>query len=157
MSGLEKLTEQLKEDIKRFDEDSKKHKSLHRRSQTALIFLTASTTIVSGLGLLLPESKSKAIQFAVLCLTAVSVSLSAWSEMRRARDLWQHEREVFYALKDIQREMEFSAANKGLTPADLDALQGRIAAVLDSSARQWARLLDKKAAESAASPGRGGS
>ncbi|MDA1014519.1 MAG: hypothetical protein O3A00_08725 [Planctomycetota bacterium] len=85
-------------------------------------------------------------------MTAITAALTSWAEMRRARDLWQHEREVYYALIDIQREMEFVAATKELTEADLLGFFARIAAVLGSSSQKWARILAKKAAEQGAQP-----
>ena len=76
----------------------------------AVIALTAITTIVAGTGLIFPEN-GKTAQFIVLSLTAITAAVTAWAEMRKARELWQHEREVYYALIDIQREMEFVAVN----------------------------------------------
>lgn len=144
MSAFEWVTESLKQDIQRFEQESEKHKTLYRRSQTATILLTAITTIVAGAGLILPETSARGIQFTVLCLTATSAAVTGWAEMRRARELWQHEREVYYALIDIRREIEFLAASKELTPAELEAFFKRIAAVLGSSSQKWARIQEKK-------------
>lgn len=149
MGALETLRESLNRDISRFDTESKKHKTLHRRCQVAVIGLTASTTIVAGAGLILPDSiaSAKGIQFAVLSLTAITAAVSAWAEMRRARELWQHEREVYYALIDIQREMDFVATKKALTQDELEGFFKRSAAVLGSSSLKWARIREKKEAE----------
>jgi hypothetical protein len=144
VNGIESLRGSLKKDIDRFDVESKKHKRLYRLCQTAVIVVTATTTIVAGAGLILPESSGKAAQFSVLCLTTITAAVTAWAEMRRVRDLWQHEREVYYALIDIQRVMEFVAANRELTPLDLEGLFQRIAAVLGSSSQKWARIQEKK-------------
>jgi hypothetical protein len=147
MPGIEWFRETLKEEIARFDAESTKHKKLHRRCQTGLIALTAITTIVAGMSLILPESSGKAVQFAVICLTAITTAVAAWAEMRRARDLWQHEREVYYALIDIRRGMEFIAANRELTSKELEDLFTKIDAVLGSSSQKWARIQQKKNAE----------
>lgn len=155
MAGVDSLRESLKQDIARFDAESKKHKHLHRRCQTALIALNSLTVIVAGASLVLPESSGKAVQFAVLCLTAVITAVTAWAEMRRARELWQHEREVYYALVDIQRGMEFVAANRDLTPKDLEDFFQKIDAVLGSSSQKWARIQEKKIAEPGATADRG--
>lgn len=143
VKGLEALRETLKADIARFDRESSKHKLLHRRCETTVIVLTTLASVVAGAGLVLPESSSS-LQFAVLCLTATTSGVSSWSGMRRARELWQHEREVYYALLDIQREMEFVAGNRELTPAELTSLFERIAAVLGSSSQKWTRIQEKK-------------
>ena len=144
MSGLESLRGSLQKDIDRFGDESTKHKWLHRRCQTAVMVVTATTSIVAGAGLILPESSGKALQFAVLCLTTGAAAVTAWAEMRRARDLWQHEREVYYALLDIQRAIEFAAANGELTRVDLEVFFQRIAAVLGSSSQKWARIQERR-------------
>jgi hypothetical protein len=155
VSAFETLSQSLMKDIKRFDDESKKHKFLYRRCQTALIALTGITTVVAGAGLILPDSSGKAIQFAVLCLTASTAVITSWGEMRRARELWQHEREVYYTLIDIQREMEFVKANRELTQADLEGWFKRVAAVLGSSSQKWARIQENKTAEQTAAADRG--
>ena len=118
-AAVESLRAVLKSDISRFDQESKKHKGLHRACQTAVITLTALTTVAAGIGLIRPELSGRYVEFTVLCLSATSAAVSGWAEMRRARELWRHEREVYYALLDIQREMDFVEANSGLMPADL--------------------------------------
>ena len=147
MPGVEWLRETLKTEIARFDKESTKHKDLHRCCQSVLIALTSATTIVAGMSLILPESSGKVVQFAVLCLTAITTATAAWTEMRRARDLWQHEREVYYALIDIRRGMEFIADNRALTSTELEDLFKRIDDVLGSSSQKWARIQQKKNAE----------
>jgi hypothetical protein len=77
-------------------------------------------------------------------LTALTAAVTGWAEMRRARELWQHEREVYYALIDTQRGIEFVAANRELTPKDLEEFFQKIAAILGSSSQKWARIQEKK-------------
>jgi hypothetical protein len=145
--GEEKLERQLWEVIDFFDEESNKHKSRYRRCQTLIIALMATTTIVAGLGLILPVS-GKAIEFAVLCLTASSTAVAAWTEMRRLQELWHRNRQAHHALCDIQREMEFVKANEGgLKPGDLRRLFDRMAAVLAASSEEWMRIVEQKVAE----------
>lgn len=144
MNGLEKLNDQLKKDIERFDRESTKHKSMHRRCQTAVIALTALTTITAGTGLIVPIEAVPALQFVVLCLTSTAAALTAWSEMRRTRDLWQHEREVYYALVDIRRELEFHSALRELTQDELNRYFKRMATVLGSSTQKWVHIQEKQ-------------
>jgi Protein of unknown function (DUF4231) len=153
MNAFETLLGSLDADICRFDRESKKHKALHRRCQTGVIALTALTTIVAGAGLILPESSGRAVQFAVLCLTAVTAAVTAWAEMRRARELWQHEREVYYALLDIQREMKFFAATGEPTEHDVKEYFEKITLVLTSSTRNWGRIVEQAATERRPPPG----
>jgi hypothetical protein len=144
LSGSEFLRNTLDDDIARFDRESSKHKRLHRKYQRAVIILSAVTTIVAGSGLVLPEESGKALQFAVLCLTASTAAISAWAEMRRARELWQHERDIYYKLVDIKREFVFLSANRELKPQDLEDFFRKIADVLGSSTQKWTGIVEKK-------------
>ena len=64
--------------------------------------------------------------------------------MRRARELWQHEREMYYALLDIQREMDFYRTYKNLGPTEIEAYFQRISPVMGASMHKWARIQEKK-------------
>lgn len=136
MNGLTKLRELLKANIDRFNIESQKHKDLHRTCATSTIVLTAATTIVASLGLILAKSHGRTLQFAVVVLTATTTAVAAWAEMRRARDLWQHE-----------RELDFRATIEELSEKDLNQYFRRVAAVLGSSSEKWTRIQEKKAAE----------
>ena len=144
MGGVDALLESLRKDITRFDGESAKHKILYRRCETLVIVLTALSSVVAGAGLVLPERTGPYAQFTVLLLTTTTAAISSWERMRRARELWQHEREVYYALLDVQREIEFVASNRPLTSEELEQYFRRIAAVLGSSSQKWARIQQKK-------------
>jgi uncharacterized membrane protein YbhN (UPF0104 family) len=143
MDAAAKLGELLQADIKRFDVESRGHKQIHRRTQVSLIFLTAAITVTAGLGLLF-SGHEREIQFLVLLLSAAATATTAWSESRRARDLWQHEREVYYALVDIRRELDFRSSIETLALDEIEKLYKRAAAVLGSSTAKWSRILEKK-------------
>jgi len=144
ITGFESLRSSLDQDIARFNIESSKHKRLHRKYQRAVIILSAVTTIVAGSGLILPEESGKALQFAVLCLTASTAAISAWAEMRRARELWQHERDIYYRLVDIKRELVFVSTNRELKPQDLEDFFKKISEVLGSSTQKWSGIVEKK-------------
>lgn len=145
MSRLEKLRELLRNDISRFDDESKKHKRIFRSGQTTVICLTAATTITAGIGLLITDQADKNIlQFCVLALSTIVTGITSWNEMRRARELWQHEREVYYALIDIQRAIDFYSANREPTDKEIDSYFERVSAVLGSSAHKWGQIQNKK-------------
>lgn len=143
MEAVSKLRELLSKDIERFDSESRKHKQIHRKVQGYLIILTAAITVAAGLGLVLP-GREKEIQFLVIFLSAVSTATATWSEIRRARDLWQHEREVYYALIDIRRDLDFLSSIKTPSLDEIERLYQRAASVLGSSTEKWSRILEKK-------------
>ncbi len=138
------LLGELEDNIQRFDRESDKHKRLYRRCQNLVIGLTAVTSVVAGLGLLLPGGERYS-QFAVLCLSAGVSAVTAWGEMRRLRELWQHEREVFYALVDLRRELEFARTYGELGVSDLQAYFARMNVLLGSSSQQWAQIHQQRA------------
>lgn len=139
--GLKTLSELLAHEVQRLDRESTRHKRLHRRCQTALIGLTACTTVVAGAGLVVPAAASGVAQFVVLCLTATGSAVAAWSAMRRTRELWEHERGIYYELLDVQRALSFQAACGPLSERDLQRFFTRIAAALRSSGPRWAQIL----------------
>jgi hypothetical protein len=138
-----KFRELLAVDISRFDVESSKHKRIHRTAQGLLIILTAAITISAGLGLVL-TGREREVQFLVLFLSAVATGVTAWTESRQARDLWQHEREVYYALKDILRELDYRSSVRTLELSEIDELFQRTTAVLGSSTAKWSRIMEKK-------------
>lgn len=138
----------LDKDIKWFDDEATEHKRIYRRCATAVIALTAATTITASLGLALDQRYARTVQFIVIALTATTTGVSAWAEMRRVRELWRHEREVGYALKDIRRELAYRAATSAMTQDDVDGYFARASAIIGSSATKWSRIQEKKQAES---------
>jgi len=108
-----------------------------------VIGLTAATTITASLGLALGNSYGRAIQFIVVALTATTTAVSAWAEMRKARELWRHEREVEYALKDILRDLSYRSATGPIADNYLDDCFSRAKAFIGSSSSKWARIHER--------------
>ncbi len=109
---------------------------------------TASyTAVVAGAGLILPEGSERFVQFTVLTLASLTTAVTSWLEMRRARELWQHEREVYYALKDVLREVDFYEAMGAMTPEKVEAYFRQAASILGSSSQKWARIQQKRLEE----------
>lgn len=144
MNQIEILQKLLQNDIDRLDRESQRHKRIYRNFQTLIIALTATASIVAGSGLILPERAGKSVQFSIVCLTALSAGVTSWLEMRRARELWQHEREIYYALVDIQREVSFFGTYKNLSEADIEDYFRRASVILGSSAQKWSRIQARK-------------
>ena len=146
MTSLDKLHEELQKSISNFSSESNRHKELYRKWQTRLIVLTAGTTIVAGAGLVLPDGSDRTIQFTVLCLATATTAITTWLEMRRVRELWQHERQTYYALVDLQREINFYSSVRTLNDTEVADYFQRMNAVLGASSMQWGRIQDKQQA-----------
>lgn len=133
----------LETDIQSFGREADKHKKVYRACALSVIVLTAATTVIASLGLAIDKTYGRAIQFGVVVLTATTTAVSAWSETRKARELWRHEREVEYALKDILRDLDYRSATGELSEKYLDDCFNRAASVIGSSASKWARIHER--------------
>jgi len=142
-SATDKLLAVLDDAIGRLQDDSKRHKNAYRRVQTAVIILTASTTAAAGLGLVLPQRRD-AIQFAVIVLAAATTAVTAWGEMMRSRELWRHERQLFWSLSDIRREVDFYRHMKELTDDEVKKYFGQVASLLGSSVDSWSGIAGRE-------------
>jgi len=150
-----KLVEFLKMldgEIERLDREAVAHKEIHRSVRTAVIVLSALTTIAAGAGLLLPNAHN-AVQFLVLVLSAGTTATGSWGEMRRARELWQHERALYYALVDIKREIQFNRIISGEPDEEqIKTYFVRVSGVLTPSIDRWVKMQNERK-ESPAAPG----
>ncbi|MFM7314960.1 MAG: DUF4231 domain-containing protein [Cyanobium sp.] len=156
--ALEALRPVLDQDIQWFDREANAHKRIYRTCATAVIALTAATTITASLGLAVDARHARTLQFIVIALTATTTGVTAWAEMRRARELWRHEREVGYALKDIRRELSYRSATSSLTRKDVDDYFARACSIIGSSSDKWSRIHEKSlAAAQAVAPPEAGS
>ena len=133
----------LTTDIESFSREADRHKKIHRNCASSVTGLTAATTITASLGLALDNSYGRAIQFIVVALTATTTAVSAWAEMRKARELWRHEREVEYALKDILRDLSYRSATGPIADNYLDDCFSRAKAFIGSSSSKWARIHER--------------
>jgi hypothetical protein len=143
-NGITKLRKVLVEEIERFNTHSEKHKKRHRHLQLAVVVLTAVTTVVAGAGLIAPQGSNNYVQFVVLMLAAATTAVSSWNGGQRTKDIWQHEREIYWSLKDLQREIDFRSSYKELGDADAEDYFRRAAGILGSSFSKWGGILGKQ-------------
>jgi hypothetical protein len=136
------LRQILKAEIHRFDGQATRHKKMHRRLASSVIILTAATTILAAFGLAVEQRYGRNIQFGVVALTAVTTAVSAWSELRKASELWRHEREIAYALRDILRELDYRSATASISDDALDACFERASAMISASSSKWRGIHD---------------
>lgn len=139
------LSDLLIIEIDRLDAESSAHKHLHRKTQLLIILLTALSSIVSGLSILNTNpDEARKLQFGVLAITTLVTAATAYGELRRSRELWQHEREVYYALKDLHRELLFLQGLNELTSTKQHEIFERAQSVLGSSSHKWANIQARK-------------
>ena len=122
---------------------------LHARSGRGLPPREFMPALTAGLGLLLGPTQGPLLQFAVLCLTTLGTGLGAWLEMRRTRELWQHERALHHGLQDLEREMHFRAAQGEPSDAQVEAWFQRLQQLLGTGSERWAKIVERAPGKSA--------
>jgi Protein of unknown function (DUF4231) len=126
---------------KRFDDDSKQHKRMHRRLRGLTIFVTACSSVLAAVAVAKPELQVS-INLVIVLLTAAVGVISAFEAMRKPNELWIHERTTYYGLKDIERELEFRVRNE--EPAAIHECFERMQALLGASSEKWNREVVKQ-------------
>ncbi len=100
------LLSELDDKIDFFQQNSTGHKKLHRRFRYAVFVFTGVLSILAGLAIYFP-AQAGLINISMLILSTTTATLSSFESLRRADDLWIHEKTTLYALADLKRELEF--------------------------------------------------
>lgn len=137
------LSEILDSEIEALGVESTKHKQQFRVCQTLVIGLTGASSVVAAWALMQSEAP-KGAYFAIAIITALATAISAWLEMRRSRDLWQHERPVYHALRDLRREFEFLESIGELSVEKEKEIFRRMTQTLNQSGRKWVQVVQKR-------------
>ncbi len=73
----------------------------------------------------------------ILVVSAVAGVLASLEGLRKADELWIHERTIFYTLSDLKREMEFELKAGDMAPATLENFFIRLQTILVNSGDKW--------------------
>jgi len=135
MTRIEILKSALKDQIGRFDSESRKHKRLHRRLRTMVFVLAAATTILSSaaIGFL---NQQKTVNLIIVVISATIGVLTSIEGMRKPGELWIHERTILYALKDLALEVDYTTSGADSTE-EIDPLFVRMLDILGGSLQRW--------------------
>jgi|SRR5215813_1780818 len=139
MSKQEYLVKQLAEHIKWFDDESKSHKKLYRNLRYVVFGLTACSTALASLSLALPQLRAP-ISVAIVFSTASIGVVTSIEGLRKAGELWIHERTVYYSLRDLERDLGFRSAGE-TDPSVVDDIYRRMQEVLGSARDRWSRQI----------------
>lgn len=141
MTNADYLLKQLVEHIAWFDKESKAHKHLYRKLRYVMFGLTACSTALAGLALALPEYQIP-INVAIVFTTAGVGVVTSIEGLRKASELWIHERTVYYSLRDLERDLQYrSAGQEAPDPAVADDVFERMQDVLGSARDRWSRQI----------------
>jgi len=75
---------------------------------------------------------------AIVVVTASAGVITSIEGLRKPAEMWIHERNVLYALKDLQRDMEFKAAATGVTE-NVDRYFDQLQYILGASTEKWTK------------------
>lgn len=130
------LVDELDKKIEMFRDNSKAHKTLHRRLRYGSFGLTAMLSLLSGLALYLPTYATH-LNVAILVFSGTAGILASLEGLRKADELWIHERTTYYTLCDLKRELMFQIKSQTLKAAELEVFFDRLQKVLNNSAEKW--------------------
>jgi hypothetical protein len=142
MSKEERLKIELKYQIKRFGIESTRHKKMYRCLRYSTFVLTGLATVLASLALQFAETQGW-INIAIVVVTATAGILASIEGLRKPSELWINERNVLYALIDLQREVEYEAAENG-NLKNTDEYFTRLQQILGVSKEKWTNLVSVK-------------
>lgn len=139
MPAIEVLREELDRSIDRFDRESTKHKKLYRRLRYLVFGFTGLSTVLGGLAAA-EVFEARVTSLAIVVATTLASVVTSVEGLRKPAELWIHERTIFTALKDLQREVEFSAA-EGPDDDEVARQFERLQGILGASSEKWSRVV----------------
>jgi len=142
MSKEEKLKIELKYQIKRFGIESTKHKKMYRCLRYSTYGLTGLATVLASSALQFKEIQVY-LNIAIVIVTSIAGILASVEGLRKPSELWINERNVLYALIDLQREVEYEAAENG-NLENPDEYFTRLQQILGVSKEKWTNLVSVK-------------
>jgi Protein of unknown function (DUF4231) len=147
VSKLDHLRSELSKQIEWFDLESKKHKRLHRAFRYSVFALTGLSTALAGAALRFGQFQPGLNLVIVIATASVGV-ITSIEGLRKPAELWITERNVFYSLMDLKRELEYDSA-EGVEGLELDKYFIGLQSILASSTEKWSRQVKPPGSDSA--------
>ncbi len=130
------LIDELDQKIEMFRRNSSEHKALHRRLRYGSFGLTAMLSVFSGLALYMPNYSTH-LNVAILFFSGVAGILASLEGLRKADELWIHERTIYFTLLDLKRELLFQVKSEVLDSETLNKFFNQLQAILSNSGEKW--------------------
>ncbi|OQZ02932.1 MAG: hypothetical protein B6D34_08730 [Candidatus Brocadia sp. UTAMX1] len=136
-SKEESLRTELKKQVERFRKESNRHKRIYRTLRYITFGLTGFSTFVASAALSF-KGQQEWLNLAVVFATAIAGIATSIEGLRKPSELWIHERNIFYALTDLEREMNYEASESGGLK-NADDYFNRLQYILTTSTENWSR------------------
>ncbi|REJ74059.1 MAG: DUF4231 domain-containing protein [Acidobacteria bacterium] len=140
MTRKQYLESELATQIERLDRESTRHKRLYRGLRYLVFALTACSAVLAGAALAVPQHL-EVINVAIVVTSAVVGFVTSVEGLRKPSELWIHERTTMYALKDLERALQYAASEsqRPLGAQEIDGYFARFQALLGAAGTRWSR------------------
>lgn len=140
MKGIDFLNKELDAHIERFDKESQKHKKMYRSTKYITFGLTALSTILAGIAVGSEEFQYYLNICIVITTAAIGVA-NSFDGLRKPGKLWTLERNIYYSLKDLKRELMFELEKNEEVSAQ--KYFDRFQALLNAAGEKWSKNVEK--------------
>lgn len=140
MKGIDFLNKELDIHIERFDKESKRHKKMYRSTKYIIFVLTALSTILAGIAV----GSGQAQYYLNICIIITTAAIgvaNSFDGLRKPGKLWTLERNIYYSLKDLKRELMFDLERN--EEVAIEKYFDRFQAVLNAAGEKWTRNVEK--------------
>jgi len=141
MENLDFLRTELDIQIDRFGKESTKHKEMYRNFKYLIFGLSGISTVLAGIAAGL--NNQYYLNIGIIITTALISVVNSIDGLRKPSELWIMERNLFYALKDLRRELEFDLS-KTNGSISIDEYFDRMQGLLNSASEKWSGKVGKK-------------
>ena len=136
MSKEDKLRKEFEKQISRLDTESTKHKKLYRLLRYTALGLTGLATVLASAALTFAGIQDW-LNIAIVVVTASAGVITSIEGLRKPAELWIHERNILYQLKDLLRKMDYEVEEtEAIT--DIDSYFNQLQQILGASQEKWA-------------------
>lgn len=142
MDEIDFLKTELDSEINRFEKESTKHKNMYRQIRYIIFGLAGISTVLAGIAAG-AEDIQYYLNIGIVVTTAAISIVTSIEGLRKPSELWIMERNLFYSLKDLKRELEFNLEeNEGSMSVRkyFDQMQR----ILNSAGEKWNKKVGKK-------------
>jgi len=109
MTETDFFRKELELQIKKFGDESSKHKYMYRRLRYLIFGATGISIILEGIAIGNPVYQ-RILNILILISTATIGVVSSVEGLRKPSELWILEKAIFNSLTDLRREFEFDLA-----------------------------------------------
>lgn len=126
---------ELESQIKKFGNESSKHKNMYRKLRYVIFGATGLSIVLEGIAIGKAEYQY-CLNIVILVSTATIGIVSSIEGLRKPNELWILEKAIFNSLTDLQREFEFELAGNENSIVIKDYFY-RMQRILGAAGEKW--------------------